>query len=170
MVRKSSKLISSARPLDPLRRFLREQRGGVGNAFKTEPHLSAAHSPREPGPSRHSLHLQWLSQPWVLLPSDQLVGVPGPPWGVSPALCCTPPPRKHHLGAWGRHRQLHLCWGRGLPGMHGGQSWAVIHQVCLLTLSFRWKGSGGHRLQPRGQILPAACFFIAHELRRVCMF
>lgn len=27
MVRKSSKLISSARPLDPLRRFLREQRG-----------------------------------------------------------------------------------------------------------------------------------------------
>ena len=81
MVRKSSKLISSARPLDPLRRFLYEQEGGVGNIFKTEAHLAAAHSPRETGPSKHSLHLHWLSQPWVLLPSDQLVGGTGGPLG-----------------------------------------------------------------------------------------
>lgn len=81
MVRKSSKLISSARPLDPLRRFLREQQGGVSNVFRTEAHLTVTHSPRETGPSKHSFHLQRLSQPWVLLPSDQLVGGTGGPLG-----------------------------------------------------------------------------------------
>lgn len=41
MVRKSSKLISSARPLGPLRRFLWEQRGGVGNALPGSPPFTA---------------------------------------------------------------------------------------------------------------------------------
>ena len=154
MVTKSSKLISSARPLDPLRRFLWEQEEGVGNVFKTEAHLAAAHSPRETGPSKHSLYLQWLSQPWVLLPSAQLMGGhQGAPGGLVQPLCCTPPTQKPPSGGLGE-TQAAVSVGRGLLGMHGAQSWAVIHQVRLVILSFRSKGSGSHP-GAKSRLLPA---------------
>lgn len=54
-------------------------------------------------------------------PATSSWGAPGAPWGVSPALCCTPPTQKPACGGLGE-TQAAVSVGRGLPGMHGAQN------------------------------------------------
>ena len=77
----------------------------------------------------------------------------GAPGGLVQPLCCTPPTQKPPSGGLGE-TQAAVSVGRGLLGMHGAQSWAVIHQVRLVILSFRSKGSGSHP-GAKSRLLPA---------------
>ena len=80
-------------------------------------------------------------------------GHQGAPGGLVQPLCCTPPTQKPPSGGLGE-TQAAVSVGRGLLGMHGAQSWAVIHQVRLVILSFRSKGSGSHP-GAKSRLLPA---------------